>query len=115
MSDTLQSVFNQAIDQCEKSLVSMQAIVQKQQWNRLTDKEHGFASSMQQLQQLIESDEKKVHGLENYANRIQWLSMQQRRVIRLISSNMRQVSEDIDGIDRSSKKLYQLSELFSES
>lgn len=86
-----------------------------QQWDRLTDGEHGFDSSMEQLQQLVESDEEKAHKLENYANRIEQLSIKQRRVMRLITSNMKRVSEDIDGIDQGSKKLRQVSEAFSES
>ncbi|MDX8403087.1 MAG: hypothetical protein R8K54_01610 [Mariprofundaceae bacterium] len=115
MSKPLQNQFNQVVDRCEASLTSMQVIVQMQQWDRLTNREHGFDSSIAQLQQLVESDEEKAHELENYASRIQQLSMKQRRVMRLISSNMKRVSEDIDGIDQGSKKLRQVSEAFSES
>ncbi|MES0371363.1 MAG: hypothetical protein ABUK11_03700 [Mariprofundaceae bacterium] len=115
MSETLQNRFNQAVESCEASLESMQEIVQMQQWDRLTDAEHGFDSSIAQLQQLVESDEAKAQALENYAERIQQLSITQRRVMRLISSNMRRVSEDIDGIDQGRKKLRQVSEAFSES
>ena len=115
MSESLQNQFNQAVDCCEVSLTAMQDIVLMQQWDRLTDKEHGFESSIEQLQQLVKSDEEKAHKLENYADRIRQLSIKQRRVMRLISSNMKRVSEDIDGINRGSKKLRQVSEAFSES
>ena len=115
MSELLQEQFDQTVDRCEASLATMREIVMMKRWDRLTDEEHGFESSMKQLRGLVESGKGAPQELENYTHRLQQLSVKQRRVMRLITTDMKRVSEDIDGVDQGSKKLRQISELFSES
>ena len=110
MSQTIESQLKQLLETCERSLGVMHGIVMSRRWERLDDREHGFNASMKRLQDFVEAHQQEVNMMTGYADRFQRLGMQQRRLMRLIASHMRGVSEDLSRTDYVLRRLDQFSE-----
>ncbi len=105
MSPSVEQQLDLLLEVCERSIGVLQGDVMARRWERLVDKEPGFNDSMQQLQNFVEANQQAVNGMAGYVDRFQRLAMQQRRVMRLIHSHMRGVSEDITRTDQVLRRL----------
>ena len=109
-SSSIEHQLDVLLEACERSIGVMQGIVMSKRWDRLVEKESGFNSSMQQLQSFVESNQEVVNGMTGYIGRFERLAMQQRRVMRLMNSHMRGMSEDMARTDQVLRRLDHLSE-----
>jgi hypothetical protein len=110
MSQEIEAQLKHLLERCERSLGVMHGIVMSKRWDRLDDREHGFNMSMKQLQDFVETHQQEVNMMTDYADRFQRLGMQQRRMMRLIASHMRGISEDLSRTDYVLRRLDQFSE-----
>jgi len=112
MSSSIEHQLDVLLEACERSVGVMQGIVMSRRWDRLVEKESGFSGSMQQLQSFVETHQQAVNGMTGHIGRFERLAMQQRRVMRLINSHMRGMSEDMTRTNQMLRRLDHLSKEF---
>lgn len=115
MSSSIEHQLDPLLESCERSIGVMQGVVMSRRWDRLSQLEAGFNDSMQKLRAFVETHQQDVNRMSGYIGRFDRLAMQQRRVIRLIHSHMRGVSDDIARTDQVLRRLDHFSEALGAS
>ena len=110
MSSSIEHQLDVMLEACERSIGVIQGAVMSQRWDRLVGLESGFNDSMQKLQTFVEANQQDVNEMSGFIGRFERLAMQQRRVMRLINSHMRGVSEDLNRTDQLLRRLDHFSE-----
>ncbi len=100
-----------AINYCDDKLSTLMYLVQKQRWQQLApcikDYEHAIAALKKIMQHKHEIP-------ANLLYQFQYLSTQQRRVMRIIHQHMQQTTDDIRSLDQGLSKLQQASHVHTQ-
>lgn len=98
----------EAINHCNDKLSTLMYIVKKQQWQQLAscikDYEHAITALKKVMQHKNELPSSLLY-------QFQYLSTQQRRIMRTIHQHMQQTSDDISSLDQGLSKLKYASHL----
>jgi hypothetical protein len=114
MSETLAQLIDNHIEQSTRSLVTMRASILAKRWKKFYDAEAEFKASMHGLEELVGSRRAEFLKLD-YADKFRELSQLQRRVMRLLATQMESVQEDMDTLDQGIRRLRHLAEVAEES
>jgi len=97
-----------ALDDCEDKLSSLMFIVQKQRWQQLSQYVQAYEHAINHLQSHMQHQDSLPTEL---LHQFQYLSTQQRRVMRIIHQHMQQTVDDLQSIDQGIAKLRQTAQL----
>ena len=97
-----------AINQCNDKLSALMYVVQKQLWQQLAPCIKDYEYTIAALKKIMQHKRELPSSL---LYQFQYLSTQQRRVMRTIHQHMQQTTDDINSLDQGLSKLQQASHL----
>jgi Mg2+ and Co2+ transporter CorA len=97
-----------ALQDCEEKLSSLMLTVHKQRWQQLTQDIKSYEDSISLLKSSMQNQSELPSAL---LHQFQYLSAQQRRIMRTIHQHMQQTADDLKSIDQGISKLQQTAQL----
>lgn len=96
-----------ALNDCEDKLSSLFIIVHKQRWQQLTQHTQAYEAAIHNLKSQMQGYSELPPAL---IHQFQYVSTQQRRIMRSIHQHMQQTADDLQSIDQGLLKLQQTSQ-----
>jgi uncharacterized protein YbgA (DUF1722 family) len=103
-----QTTLSHVLNHCEEKLSLLTHTVRKQQWQSLAQAIQSYENAIHQLESSMRNNTELPASL---LHQLQYLSIQQRRVMRVIHQYMQQAADDIQSIDKGIAKLQQTARL----